>query len=423
MRVIDADGHVNEHPATFDDRYLDPGFRSRRPVIVTSEERSCWKIDDQVFPRRAGTGCNNLSTPARVNGKPTRLGAFIEGELLDSLDSQELTDVKARIEALDAENIDVQVIYPTLFLAYPLASDPALATALCSSYNRWMGDTLSGNERLKWAGVVNLDDAAGAARVVQEARSLGASGIMVLGTAGDRMLDDPALLPFYEPMAEADLTLGVHVGWSWPSFNNLYSDLYPSWITAFLMPLMMGFVAFMTGGLLDRFPNLRVVFLEGGCLWLPFVLDRLNHRFPYARTMARPLSGNQGQRRGRARCVRPQRQPVLERRGRGQPAAPGPGPGGGGPDRLRLRHAPLGSGALRRQNAAGSGRRERIGEERDPGEQPRAVVRVLAGEILQCRSIRISSSTAIAGRRSSCTARCSAASTRFCRPSATGRRT
>ena len=221
-----------------------------------------------------------------MNGKPTRLGAFIEGELLDSLDSQELTDVNARIEALDAENIDVQVIYPTLFLAYPLASDPALATALCASYNRWMGDTLSGNERLKWAGVVNLDDVPGAVRVVREAGSLGASAVMVLGTAGDRMLDDPALMPFYEAMAEADLTLGVHVGWSWPSFNNLYSDLYPSWITAFLMPLMMGFVAFITGGLLDRFPNLRVVFLEGGCLWIPFVMDRLNHRFPYARTMA-----------------------------------------------------------------------------------------------------------------------------------------
>ena len=286
MRVIDADGHVNEHPMTFDDRYLDPAFRARRPVIVTSEGRSCWKIEDQVFPRRAGTGCNNLSTPARVDGTPTRLGAFIEGELLDSLDSQELTDVNARIEALDAEDIDVQVIYPTLFLAYPLASDPALATALCSSYNRWMGDTLSGNERLKWAGVVNLDDVPGAVRGVREAGSLGASAIMVLGTAGDRMLDDAALMPFYEAMAEADLTLGVHVGWSWPAFNNLYSDLYPSWITAFLMPLMMGFVAFMTGGLPDRFPNLRVVFLEGGCLWIPFVMDRLNHRFPYARTMA-----------------------------------------------------------------------------------------------------------------------------------------
>ena len=34
MRVIDADGHVNECPATFDDKYLDPAFRSRRPAIV-----------------------------------------------------------------------------------------------------------------------------------------------------------------------------------------------------------------------------------------------------------------------------------------------------------------------------------------------------------------------------------------------------
>ena len=286
MRVIDADGHVNECPATFDDKYLDPAFRSRRPAIVGSGGLFYWMIGEQVVPRRSGFGCNNFSTPARVDGKPTRHGALIEGKNLDSLDSQELTDLNARLEAMDAEDIDVQVIYPTLFLAYPLTTDMPLMTALCSSYNRWLGDTLSGSDRLKWAGVVNLDDVSGAVGGVREAKSLGASAIMVLGTAGDRMLDDPVLLPFYEAMAETDLTLGVHVGWSWPSFNNLYSDLYPSWLTAFLMPLMMGFVAFMTGGLLDRFPNLRVVFLEGGCLWLPFVLDRLNHRFPYARTMA-----------------------------------------------------------------------------------------------------------------------------------------
>ena len=134
--------------------------------------------------------------------------------------------------------------------------------------------------------MVNLEDPAAAVQGVYEAKSLGASAIMVLGTAGDHMLDNPMFLPFYEAMAETDLTLGVHVGWSCPSLNNLYSELYPSWITAFTMPLMMGFVAFMTGGLLDRFPNLRVVFLEAGCLWIPFVIDRLNHRYPHAQRLA-----------------------------------------------------------------------------------------------------------------------------------------
>ncbi len=286
MRIIDADGHVNECPATFDDKYMDPVFRSRRPVIVGSSGMYYWMIGEQLVPRRAGVGCNNFSTPARVDGQPTKHGALIEGRNRDSLESQELTDLTARLEALDAEDIHLQVIYPTLFLAYPLTSDSALMTALCASYNRWMGDRTSGSERLKWAGVVNLEDVSGAVRGVYEAKSLGASAIMVLGTAGDHTLDHPSLLPFYEALAETDLTLGVHVGWSCPSLNNLYSDLYPSWLTAFLMPVLMGFVAFMTGGLLDRFPNLRVVFLEAGCLWIPFVIDRLNHRFPHAQRLA-----------------------------------------------------------------------------------------------------------------------------------------
>ena len=107
MRVIDADGHVNECPATFDDKYLDPAFRSRRPAIVGSGGLFYWMIGEQVFPRRSGLGCNNFSTPARIDGKPTRHGALIEGRNLDTLDSQELTDLNARLEALDAEDIDV----------------------------------------------------------------------------------------------------------------------------------------------------------------------------------------------------------------------------------------------------------------------------------------------------------------------------
>ena len=31
MRVIDADGHVEENPITFSDKYFDPAFRAHRP--------------------------------------------------------------------------------------------------------------------------------------------------------------------------------------------------------------------------------------------------------------------------------------------------------------------------------------------------------------------------------------------------------
>lgn len=278
MRVIDADGHVEENPATFSDEYLDPAFRSRRPEVVGTDGLAYWMIDEQLFPRRVGRGCHNLGTPVSYQGRPTRHAA----QKPDSLESMELTDIHARLKAMDEEEIALQVLYPTLFLAYPLSSNPAFVSALCSSYNRWLGDRLGNNERLKWAAVVNLDDIPEAVRQLREAKRLGAVTVMLLGTAGDQLLDHPRLLPFYEALAEEKLPLSIHVGWSCPSLSNLYSHIYPSGVIAFLVPVLMGFVALISGGIFDRFPNLKVAFLEAGCQWLHFMLDRLNHRFQHS---------------------------------------------------------------------------------------------------------------------------------------------
>ena len=275
MRYIDADGHVEESPATFSDAYLDPSFRSQRPRVVGVDGMAYWMIDEQLFPRRVGRGCHNLGTPVRYDGKP----AMHTVRKPDSPESMELVDLKARLQAMDDEGIDVQVIYPTLFLAYPLSSNPALVTALCSSYNRWLGERLSGSERLKWAAVVNLDDIPAAVSQVREAKRLGAVAVMVLGTAGDNLLDHPTLLPFYEAVAGERLPLAVHVGWACPAINNLYTHIYPSGVIAFHIPLLMGLTSLMAGGILDCFPSLSVVFLEAGCMWVPFMIERLTHRF------------------------------------------------------------------------------------------------------------------------------------------------
>jgi hypothetical protein len=280
MRVIDADGHVEENPLTFSDKYFDPAFRPHRPQVVpgTEEGLAYWMIDEQLFPRRVGRGCNNLGTPASINGKPVRHAQ----RKPDSLGSMELTNLRERLQIMDEENIWLQVLYPTLFLAYPLSSNTAYTSAMYSAYNRWLGDVLSGQERLKWVGVANLDDIPAAVKQVHEAKQLGAVGMMILGTAGDRLLDDESLMPFYEAVASEDLPLAVHVGWACPSLNNLYTHIYPSGVIPFLMPVLMGMVSMMSGGIFDRYPNLRVVYLEAGCLWVHFILERLHHRFEHS---------------------------------------------------------------------------------------------------------------------------------------------
>ena len=277
MRVIDADGHVEESLQTFSDKYLDPAFRPLRPRVAGIDGLAYWVIDEQLYPRRVGPGCHNLGTPTTYNGT---VAAHSAGKS-DSIESMELKDLGARLRAMDEEGIALQVIYTTLFLAYPLTSNAGLATALSSSYNRWLGDRLSGHPRLKWAAVVNLDDITAAVAQVREAKRLGAVSVMVLGTAGDDMLDHPRLMPFFEAVADENLALGVHVGWSCPAVNNLYSHIYPSGVIAFHVPLLMALTALVTGGVLDRFPELRVVFLEAGCQWVPFILERMHHRYKH----------------------------------------------------------------------------------------------------------------------------------------------
>jgi uncharacterized protein len=275
MRVIDADGHVEENLDTFSDKYLDPGFRALRPRVTGMDGLAYWVIDEQLYPRRVGPGCHNLGTPTNYNGQ---VAAHARAKT-DTIGSMELSDLGARIKAMDEEDIAVQVVYTTLFLAYPLTTNVGLATALSSSYNRWMGDRLGAQERIKWAAVVNLDDVNAAVSQVREAKRLGAVSVMVLGTAGNDMLDHPRLLPFYAALVEENLALGVHVGWSCPAINNLYSHIYPSGVIAFHIPLMMAFTALASGGILDRFPSLKVVFLEAGCQWVPFIIERMHHRY------------------------------------------------------------------------------------------------------------------------------------------------
>ncbi len=278
MPVYDADAHVEESTDTFSDKYLDPAYRVRRPQVIGSNGQPHWLIDYQVFPRFSGPGAQSLGTPTRL-GDELSIYTKMKPESVDIL---ELRDAKARVEHMQTEDIDLQVLYPTLFLAYNLTPDPGFAAALCSSYNRWMADvTSSQHERLKWVAAINLSDVGLAVQEVRRAKELGAVGLMIGGTAGDKLLSHPSLLPFFAEAEAQELPIAIHVAWSSPSFNGLFHDLYSSTLIPFVVPVMIGFITLIGTGILDRFPGLRVGFFEAGCQWLHFVTDRMDHRWEF----------------------------------------------------------------------------------------------------------------------------------------------
>ncbi len=94
MRVIDADGHVEENLDTFSDKYLDPAFRALRPRVTGVDGLAYWVIEEQLYPRRVGPGCHNLGTPTNVNGQ---VAAHTMGKQ-ESIASMELDDIAARLK-------------------------------------------------------------------------------------------------------------------------------------------------------------------------------------------------------------------------------------------------------------------------------------------------------------------------------------
>lgn len=280
MPVIDADGHVEESAATFSDEFLDPHYRERRPIVIAGGNRAFWMVDDRLVPKLVGRAPNVMGTPT---GHGTILRE-ISAKKPESVESLELRGTAARLQDIRREDIDVQVIYPTLFLAGSLSADPGLSQALCRSYNRWIAHTCAEDlQHFRWVAVIDLEDVPSALETLREARRQpGMVGVMVLGTVGDRMLDARAFEPFWATAAELDLPVAIHVGWPCPALNSLYDNLFNSQVSPFVITIFMALVNIVSSGLLDRYPTLRLAFLEAGSEWFPYWLSRMQHYYEVA---------------------------------------------------------------------------------------------------------------------------------------------
>ncbi|HEX2198558.1 MAG TPA: amidohydrolase family protein, partial [Burkholderiales bacterium] len=233
--------------------------------------RAFWLIEGRTFPRLAGNGVHTFGSPHL-----RKAAGQVDPERRTRVDSQELRDPAARLQDMDAEGIDVSVLFPTMFLVWPLADNAALVRALCRSYNDWIAAKCAASAgRLRWVATVPLPDIEGSVQEIRRIEKLGACGVMTLGTAGTLTLSDRRLDPFYRELEERALPLCVHVGWSFPAVSNLYDNVYEAMITPFALPILMGFSSLLVGGVLERFPRLKAGFFEAGVEWVPYWLDRM----------------------------------------------------------------------------------------------------------------------------------------------------
>ena len=262
--VIDADGHVWE-PEEAWEQHLDPAFLDRRPRIVLDDRQtSRYLIEDRLIP--AGTG--------RAAWAP-------EGFREASLHRPGGVDPTARLVDMDVDGIDVAVLYGTLALGLWSIRDLDLQVACCRAFNDWLARYCATDPARLRAAVAlpfgSIDAAVEEAdRAVTE---LGAVVLTIPGSVLGRNLDDAALFPLYEAAERLDVPLGIHAGGTGLAIDRFVDQYAMAHACAFPMDIMLGATALLCGGVLERFPHLRVALLEAGCGWFPAFLERLDEHF------------------------------------------------------------------------------------------------------------------------------------------------
>jgi predicted TIM-barrel fold metal-dependent hydrolase len=267
--AVDADGHVFEPEDTWD-RYMTGPPRERRPRYVRDNQGKLRALlEGRLYMTPEGPGIGNIGgwDAARV-----RPGG---------------SDPHARLRDMDEEGLDVAVLFPGVAMGFQGIRDRDLAAACCRAYNDWVHDYARADpRRLRPVAVVPLQDPQAAAAEARRMVKNGFVGIMVGPWVGQeaKQLGHPDHDPFYAEAQELGVPVCPH---ACTACNLPYPGL--EWFDRFFHTHMishpfaqqMASVSLVCGGVLERFPRLKVLFCEAGCGWFPWWVERMDEHYEH----------------------------------------------------------------------------------------------------------------------------------------------
>lgn len=269
-RVIDADSHYHRIPDLRDD-YIDPEFRDRLPET---------RPDGVTMVDNRGMSTVQWKRMDYLNEMwDTEYGAYAERGF----------DPKSYLMAMEDQGVDKMALFgvPTVG-AWGL--DPAVADAMVRGFNRWVADFVADTEdRVIPIGQIDLRNVDAAIREVERCvKEYGFKGFFTntQPPIPGITLDKPYYDPLWSTFEELDVPLCLH-NVAGAGHGQIGQDRFGDWAAprvAFTFPVEMqvAFFQVLLGGMCERHPNLRVVGLESGAGWLPYILwyyDELYERY------------------------------------------------------------------------------------------------------------------------------------------------
>jgi uncharacterized protein len=309
LRYIDSDGHILEHPTGMLD-FAPEEFRDRIWHVEQDADGSEWIVyngNRSPATGLAGTAGFSDEDVARV----------LKGELQYLETRPSGWTASLRLQDLDTDGIELSVLYPTFMLGLQSVKDVEFGRVQARAYNEWCASHLTeGQGRLFGAGALppihEPDDVPAVVAEIEHVADLPGmvSVFMRPNPAIEwRYFNDPVYDPIWSALQETELPVAFHPflapdlpgaceglklgrarneDGSYVSLQeyeaartaaggSVMGTIYFTQAIANPVDVMSAICYITSGGVAERFPGAKFMFLEANGGWLVPWLERLDH--------------------------------------------------------------------------------------------------------------------------------------------------
>ena len=247
-RIVDGDGHIIEDMAGIAEHLASP----YREMVG--------QRGDLLFPP-----LDHLHSARAVQTPPQR-------------DMRPSVGPDGWLGFLEEVGIERTVLYPTRALAYGKIVSLDYAVAVTRACNDWLYHTyLAFNSRFKGMAIIPMQDPEEAVKELRRAvTELGMLGAMLPSNGLPELLGAKTYWPVYAEAQRLGCCLAVHGG-AHDHFGMDHLNMYvPVHALGHPWGLTINCASIVYNGIFDRFPSVRIAFLEGGIAWLLLCLERFH---------------------------------------------------------------------------------------------------------------------------------------------------
>ncbi len=203
-----------------------------------------------------------------------------------------LTNVEARLRDLDIEGVEKELIFPQRLFGLYIMGHEQLREEIFSIYNEDIAlRCAEGKGRLFPVMIPNFWDLSKSRASIARIKELGGRVLMLPNKPGKNVdgktihYNHPGMDPFWAAVSEFEIPLCFHIGEAIPQSR---MGAAGTSVLAQMQGFRHQWGMLTFGGVFDRFPKLKVVFVEAGICWVASMLHDADMAYNSFPTMMQP---------------------------------------------------------------------------------------------------------------------------------------